>query len=115
VTHVEITQAERARWQRRSAARLTEILESCQDLPLIAWTVVPAGSLLAGHVSGLSPDAQARRVFSAWAAALRLGERRETVCGTGTALLHAAADLGGVRVRLTATVFDDDQDEAATP
>lgn len=111
--HVEITQAEQARWQRRSAARLAEILESYRDLPLVAWTVVPAGSLLAGHVSGLTPGVQARRVFCAWVAALSLGEHRETVCGNGTAYLHAAADLGGVRVRLTATVFDD-EDEAVT-
>jgi hypothetical protein len=113
MTHVEITRAEQARWQRRSADHLTEILESNRGLPLIAWTVAPAGSVLVGHVNGLMPGAQARRVFCAWHAALRLGEYREAASGTGTAYLHAAADSGGVRVRLTATVFDDEDGEAA--
>jgi hypothetical protein len=62
----EIAQADRARWQRRAAAELAAILDACPDLPCIAWTVGPAGSVLAGEVSGLAPAGQVRETFSAW-------------------------------------------------
>ena len=51
----EITQQERAWWQRQAAAGLASILDPHPDLPAIAWTVGPAGSVLIGHVNGLSP------------------------------------------------------------
>jgi hypothetical protein len=108
----EITQADRAGWQRQAAAELAAILDDCAGLPCIAWTVGPAGCVLAGRVNGLAPAAQVRETFSAWRAALALEQDREQAGGTGTVFLHAAARRCGVTVRLAATVFG--RDEPAT-
>ncbi len=104
----EITQADRACWQRQAVRELSLILDGCAGLPAIAWTVGPAGSVLAGRVNGLAPAGQVRAVFAAWRAALALEENRERPGGEGTVLLHASARRGGVRVRVTATVFEED-------
>jgi hypothetical protein len=106
-----ITQAERARWQRRAAAELAAILDRHGDLPCIAWTVGPAGRVLAGQVNGLAPAARVRETFSAWRAALALEEHREHQLGGGATWLHAAARRHHVTVRLTATVFDGEQED----
>ncbi len=106
-----ITQAERARWQRQAAAELAAILDRHGDLPCIAWTVGPAGRVLAGQVNGLAPAARVRETFSAWRAALALEEHREHQLGGGAAWLHAAARRHHVTVRLTATVFDGEQED----
>jgi hypothetical protein len=106
VTGGWITQDDRARWQRQAAAELAVILDDCAGLPCIAWTVHPAGLVLAGQVNGLAPAAQVRETFSAWQAALALGEQRECRLGGGTTWLHATARRHQVKVRLTATVFD---------
>ena len=45
---LEIIQADRARWQRQAAAELAAILDAHPGLPAIAWTVGPAGCVLAG-------------------------------------------------------------------
>ena len=100
-----ITDQERAWWQRRAVAELAGILDACQDLPRIAWTV---GLVLAGRVSGLAPAAQVRAVFTAWRLALALEDYRERQMGGGTTWLHAAARRDQVKVRLTATVFGDE-------
>ena len=105
-----ISQGERALWQRRAAAELAAILGACQDLPVIAWTVGPAGSVLAGQVSGLAPAARVHEVFGAWRLALALEENPGQRMSGGTTWLHAAARRHQVKVRLTATVFED-QDE----
>jgi hypothetical protein len=102
---LEITQAGRARWQRLAAGELARILDAYPQLPAIAWTVGPAGCVLAGRVSGLAPAGQVRGVFDAWRAALALEDRREQPTGAGTVHLHASARRGGVKVRVTATVF----------
>ena len=47
--------------------------------------VGPAGSVLVGHVNGLAPAALVRATFTAWEAALALGERREDRLGGGAA------------------------------
>lgn len=73
----EITQADRAGWQRQAVRELASIIEDCAGLPLIAWTVGPAGPVLAGRVNGLLAAGQARAVFAAWRAALALEESRE--------------------------------------
>ena len=70
---LEITQADQARWQRQAAGELARILDAHPELPAIAWTVGPAGCVLAGRVGGLAPSWQVRDVFTAWQAALRLG------------------------------------------
>ena len=104
-----IGQAERAAWQRRAAAELAAILDAHDDLPLITWTVGPAGSVLAGRISGLSPAAQAREVFAAWQK--RTGARGRTR-GPDERRDDIAPRHGRqpteVTVRLTATVYDDE-------
>lgn len=104
-----ITQADRSSWQRLAAAELARILDSHPELPCIAWTVGPAGSVVVGRVSGLAPAGQVRQVFGAWCQALGLEEDRERHGGGGTAWLHAADRSGGVAIRLTATVLADDE------
>jgi hypothetical protein len=101
-----IAQADRASWQRQAAAELARILERHPELPCIAWTVGPAGSVIVGQVGGLGPALQVRRSFAAWRQALGLGECREQPAAGGISRLHAADRSGGVTVRLTATVFE---------
>lgn len=103
-----IGQGERARWQRQAAAELAAILDACPGLPVIAWTVAPTGSVLTGQVSGLAPAARVHEVFGAWRLALGLGDYRERQMSGGTTWLHAAACRHQVKVRLTATVFEDE-------
>jgi hypothetical protein len=107
-----ITQVDRSWWQRQAAARLGEILDAHPDLPAIAWTVAPTGSVLTGQVSGLAPAAQVRSVFGAWRLALALADYRERPMSGATTRLHAAARRGEVMVRLTATIFEEDGQRA---
>jgi hypothetical protein len=111
VTVFEITHGQRVGWQRRAARELAAILDAHRDLPSIAWTVGAAGCALVGHINGLAPAAEVRAVFELWRVPLMLTEHSEASCGGGRTYLRAAADRHGVRVRLTATVYDD-QDEA---
>lgn len=106
-----ISQRERALWQRRAAAELAAILGAHQDLPVIAWTVGPAGAVLAGRVSGLAPAARVREVFGAWRLALALEDYREYRSGAGTVWLCAASRRHQVKVRLTANVFESEVEE----
>jgi len=103
-----IAQADRASWQRQAAAELARILEGHPELPCIAWTAGPASSVLIGQVSGLAPAPQVRQAFAARRQALGLGECRDQP-GGGTYRLHAADRSGGVTVRLTATVFEQEE------
>jgi hypothetical protein len=107
----EITQGERAWWQRRAAAELAAILAAHPGLPCLSWTLGPAGSVLAGQVNGLAPAARVRETFSAWRAALALEEHQEHQLGGGATWLHAAARRHHVKIRLTATVFDGEEDQ----
>ena len=109
MTGLEITRQERAWWQRRAAAELGGILAAHPDLPCISWTLGPAGLVLIGQINGLAPAAQVRERFTAWRLALALEEDREHQMSGGTAWLHAAARRGLVKVRLTATVFGDEE------
>ena len=106
----EITQAERNCWQRQAAAELTRILQAHRDLPPIAWTVGPAGSVLIGQISGLAPAAQVREVFGGWRSALALEEYREHQMSAGAVWLHAATRRNRVKIRLSATVFGESED-----
>lgn len=106
-----ITRGDQARWQWQAAAELGRILDAHGLLPPIAWTVGPAGCVLAGRVSGLAPAGQVRAAFGAWRAALALEAGREQPGGAGMVFLHAAARRGGVKVRITAVVFDASQDD----
>lgn len=105
-----IAQADRACWQRRAAAELARILEGHPELPCIAWTVGPAGSVIIGRISGLAPARQVRQAFDAWQQALGLGQCRERPGPGGISLLQAADRASGVTVRLTATVFREQED-----
>ena len=111
MTFAGITRAERSRWQRRAAAELIGILEAHKDLPVIAWIVGPAGSILVGQINGLAPADQVWDAFDAWRTALKLGEHSQTVTGGGTIYLRAVAYRNQVHVAVTATVFGD-EDEA---
>ena len=78
---------------------------------MIAWTVGPAGSVLIGHVSSVTPAAQVRRAFEAWQSALALQDYREDLTRSGTVYLHAGIRRDQVKVQLTATVFDDEGED----
>ena len=108
---LEIIAADRARWQRQAAGELARILDAHPGLPAIAWTVGPAGCVLAGRVNGLAPAGQVRDVLDAWRAALALAGHREHPLGGGAAWLHAAARRHLVRVRLTAVVLAGEEDD----
>jgi hypothetical protein len=111
VTAIGISQGERAGWQRRAAGELGKILAAHPDLPCISWTVGQAGSVIVGQVSGPAPAGQVRQIFDAWRLALELGEYGDHQMSSGAAWLHATARRHEVRVRLTATVFPDDDKE----
>ena len=103
------TQVEQWLWQRRAVGELTAILAAHRDLPAIAWTVASAGCTLAGQINGRTSAEQVRETFAGWRAALGLHDGvGEYVGGAGMVYLQAMADLNRVRVRLTATVFDDE-------
>jgi hypothetical protein len=106
-----VTQADRARWQQQAAGELAAILVACAGLPCIAWTVGPAGAVLAGQVNGLAPPGRVRETFSAWRTALALAEYHERQLSGGATWLHAAARRHHVTIRLTATVFDGEEDD----
>ena len=90
---------ERAWWQRRAAAELAAILDAHPGLPLIAWTVGPAGGSLAGRAGG------PRAAFAVWQQALGLDDVLEVPAGDGSAIwLRARARRGGIQVTVTATV-----------
>jgi hypothetical protein len=112
VNRFGIAQADRAAWQWQAAAELVPILDAHRDLPVIAWTVGPAGSSLTGHVSGLAPAVTVRATFDAWRLALALDEPAGVASGGGVVYLRAHAYRNGVRIGVTATVFDDEHEEA---
>ncbi|HEX2805045.1 MAG TPA: hypothetical protein VHN80_02600 [Kineosporiaceae bacterium] len=103
------SQTEQWLWQRRAVGELAAILALHRDLPAIAWTVTSAGCTLAGHVNTLVSAGQVRATFARWSQALDLDETAgEHAAGGGTVYLQATADRHQVRVRLAATVFDDE-------
>jgi len=104
-----VTHADHARWQAEAARELAAILADFGDLPLLAWTVVPAGPLLSARLAGPAPAGRTRAVLAAWREALRLEDYREWPGGGGTTRLHAAGRRGGVRVRIFASVFEEDR------
>jgi len=102
----QITQADRARWQREAARELAAVLDAHDDLPVIAWTIGPAGGGLSGRIGGLAPAASVRAAFTAWQQALALDDVVETASiGGAVAYLRARAWRSGVRVTVTAAVF----------
>jgi hypothetical protein len=104
-----VTQADQAGWQRQAALALAAILADCGDLPLLSWTVIPAGPLLEARLTGPAPAGQARAALGAWREALGLEDYREWPGGGGTMRLHAAGRRGGVRIRIFASVFEEER------
>ena len=102
-----ITRADHARWQLQAARELAAIPGDFGDLPLLAWTVVPAGPLLSARLTGPAPARQARAVLTAWRQALALEDYREWPGGAGTTRLHASGRHREVRVRIFASVFEE--------
>jgi hypothetical protein len=104
------TQVEQWLWQRRAVGELAAILTAHRDLPAIAWTVTSAGCTLAGHVNALASAGQVRATYASWSEALGLDETagERAGGGGGPVYLQAMADRHQVRVRLAATVFDDE-------
>jgi hypothetical protein len=107
VTGGWVTHADHARWQLQAARELAAILADFGDLPLLVWTVVPAGPLLQARLIGPAPAGQVRDTLAAWREALGLQEYREWPGGGGTTRLHAAGRRGQVRVRMSASVFEE--------
>ncbi len=107
VTAFEITHAERAGWQRRAAAELARLLAAHRDLPVIAWTVAPAGATLTGQIGGL---ARRRRCGPVRRLAGGAGARRarEAPLRPGVDLPARGGRRNRVRVRLAATVCDEE-------
>jgi hypothetical protein len=104
VVSVEISQVERCLWQRRATAELAAILRTHADLPILAWTVGSAGSVLLGRVVAPAATPEARAVFDTWKTALVLCESSSTPMN-GTVHLRAQARRNQVSVLVTATVF----------
>lgn len=102
-----ITHADRARWQHQAALALAEILAGCGGLPLITWTVAPAGLVLSAKVPWPAPAGQVRATLAAWREALGLEDYREWPGGGGTVRLHASGRRGEVRIRISASVFEE--------
>jgi hypothetical protein len=100
-----ITQADRARWQHQAALALAAILGNCGGLPLITWTIAPAGLVLSARVPGPAPAGQVR-ALKAWREALVLDYREWP--GGGTTRLSAAGTRGQVRIRISASVLEEE-------
>jgi hypothetical protein len=109
VTGGWITHADHARWQLQAARELAVVLDDCGGLPLLAWTVIPAGPLLEARLTGPAPAGQVRDTIAAWREALGLEDYREWPGGGGTTRLHASGRRGGVRVRIFASVFEEER------
>lgn len=111
MTRIKTTHSEQVGWQQRAAARLVAILQAHRDLPVIAWTVGPAGAVLAGRVDALGSAGDVRRVFDVWRQALQLTEHADVTCSGGAIYLQAVARDDRVTLALTATVLDDEGEE----
>jgi hypothetical protein len=107
VTGGWITHGDHVRWQMQAARELAAILSDFGDLPLLVWTVVPAGPLLEAKLIGPTPAGRARGALAAWRDALGLEDYREWPGGGGTTRLHAKGHRGEVRVRIFASVFEE--------
>ena len=106
---IEISQVERSIWQRRAVAELAAILRTHADLPILAWTVGAAGSVLLGRVAAPAAAPEARVVFGTWKTALMLRESSSTPTGA-TVHLRAEVRRNQVSVLVTATVFTTQDD-----
>jgi hypothetical protein len=109
VTGGWITHADHARWQLQAARELAVVLDDCGSLPLLSWMVIPAGPLLEARLAGPAPAGQARATIAAWREALGLEDYREWPGGGGATRLRASGRRGEVRVRIFASVFEEER------
>jgi hypothetical protein len=109
VTGGWVTHADHARWQLQAARELAAILGDFGDLPLLVWVVIPAGALLEARLTGPAPAGQARATIATWREALGLETYQEWPGGSGTTRLHASGKRGEVRVRVFASVFEEER------
>jgi hypothetical protein len=106
MTAFPISHSDRSRWQRRAAGELVRVLEVHPDLPVITWTVGPAGSVLVGRINALAPAAEVRSNFQSWRQALGLRELTAFSASTDEVLrLSASTIRNQVQIQLTATVI----------
>jgi hypothetical protein len=107
-----VTRADRNRWQRDAVLELAAVLDAHGDLPVIAWTIGPAGGSLSGRVGAPVPAIGVRAAFAAWRHALALDDVAEIASTGGASVyLRARAWRGGVRITVTATVFAGSRDD----
>lgn len=78
-----VTHADHARWQLQAARELAVILGAYGDLPLLVWTVIPAGPLLEARLTGHAPAEQVRGTLAAWREALGLEGYRDGRAAAG--------------------------------
>ena len=108
---------DRARWQRHCVNVLAAILHTHPHLPTIAWAIPPNGATLIGRIHGLAPAATIRNSFNMWRSTLVLNESSPISTANGSVHdLRATTHHDHVRITLTATVFDEwDEDRPTTP
>ena len=106
-----ITDAQRAGWQRHAAAELVRILDAHRGLPVIGWTVGPTGATLVGRIDPFVSAAKVRHIWHAWRLALAIEEESgQTKFGNGTTYLHCPAERSEIRLAITATILNDDEE-----
>lgn|SRR5690625_932245 len=106
--NVYVSHTQRTRWQRSVIRELTTILHTYADLPVIAWTISPAGSVLIGQIDQYTArDADVAEVFHAWRQALMLTTGERVNIG-GVTHLAADAARGRIRVKLRGVIADAD-------
>jgi hypothetical protein len=104
---ITITHTEQAAWQRRASQLLGRLLTTFPNLPVIAWTVGPAGSTLVGRCADPNDPSASRTAFATWCAVLGATPRPDHISG-GVTHLRAFTNVDGVRVTLVAEIFDAD-------
>lgn len=108
MTLFDVTHGVRAGWQRRAVAELARILDAHRDLPMITWTVGPAGATVVGRINAAAPALAVREAFDLWRAALALDEPTKIDFDGGAVHLRAVTNRNQVRLSLSATVVNDD-------
>jgi hypothetical protein len=104
---VSATQTGRAAWQLRAALTLTTILREHPHLPVIAWTITPAGAALTARVTTPGDPHDSEQVFTAWASALDLTEHRTCHPDDIITRLWAHGYLDHTRINLSAITSSD--------
>lgn len=100
-----------ARRRRVTDDELVALLDSYARPPLITWTVGNASSTPVRRVGAFRPPAGLRRVFGDWHEALAPSHTEARHGGTTSS---RTGDRNTVRVRLLATMFDQDTDTKGT-